>query len=473
MVQKRDSLKMAGAILVWLVGHTLIPVAAVWLAIRIPVRVLRFMFRRVLPFGFAGLHLLVVGLLTRIARLSPKRREAAEANARFALVSHVLPPEWSGQAVVIGRLLEGLDASQYCLVSLKDYSTFPGNFVARLPGKYYNLPPEWQVRFLADRATATWVNLFAGALVRGFRIARLLVGSGCRTVISASGNLVDLPAAYVAACITGARFVPYLFDDFTYQWPLNAGRKEARLIEKIIFHKANAIIVPNEFLKREIEGRHPGADVRVVRNPTERPTTVAVRPGRGDRSRDATRIITYTGAIYHVNLSAFRNLVAAIELDGVPPTEIHLYTAQSSEWLEEQGIKGSRVVMRGHVPPEYVRKIQQQADVLFLGFAFDSAIPELVATSAPGKLGDYLATGVPILAHVPADSFVAWYLTEHKCGMVVSEDGPDALSRGIKMILTDPTLRRYLQKNAQERARKDFDPREAQAAFLSAIRWGN
>jgi glycosyltransferase involved in cell wall biosynthesis len=451
-------------VLVWLFGHALIPVTA----IVSPVlnSVLTF-----LRFSFNGTHLLVVGLLTRMARLSPKRRKAAEAEDTFAFVSHVLPPEWSGQAVVIKRLLEGIKGSQYCLISSQNYHPdIHRDFIGRLPGTYYWLPAEFQVRSLTNYGVVRWINLFSAILIRGFRVAYMLVGAGCRTVIAASGDPIDLPAAWVAACITGARFIPYLFDDFTYQWPPDDGRKEARLIEKIIFRKASTIIVPNEFLQREIHRRHPRAGIAIVRNPAGILNVAEDLTDRRDERQEAPRIITYTGAIYHINFNAFRNLIAALDREGMPPIEVHLYAAQDRVWLEDRGICSPRIVFHGHVPAEDVCNVQGGADILFLGFAFDSAIPELVATSAPGKLGDYLASGVPILAHVPGDCFVAWYLREYKCGVVVDEDSPEALAQTIRRLLADTAFRSCLREKAQKRARTDFDPSVAQKAFLTALR---
>ncbi|HME44422.1 MAG TPA: glycosyltransferase [Syntrophorhabdales bacterium] len=470
-MERRDSLKLVGILFVWLFGHVLIPVAAVVYPITKAVRSVRTFIR----FSYAGIHLLLIGLLigllTRLSRLSPERKKAAEAEKKFAFVSHVLPPEWSGQAVAIKRLLEGVDASDYCLISSQDYASgLHGDFIGRLPGTYYWLPVEWQMRSRTNYSIVRWVNWSLAILARGFRIACMLFASGCRTVIAASGDPIDLPAAYVAACVTGARFVPYLFDDFTYQWPLDDGRKEARLAESIIFQKSSRVIVPNEFLQREIHRRHPRVRTAIVRNPTGASAVTENPAYSRDRRQNTPRIITYTGAIYHVNFKAFQNLIVAIDREGMPPIELHLYAAQDKTWLEDRGVCSPRIVLHGHVPSEEVGRVQGLADILFLAFAFDSAIPELVTTSAPGKLGDYLATGVPILAHVPGDCFVAWYLNEYKCGVVVDEDSPEALAHGIQSLLTDTALRSGLRENALNRARADFDPSATQRAFLSAIR---
>ena len=99
--------------------------------------------------------------------------------------------------------------------------------------------------------------------------------------------------------------------------------------------------------------------------------------------------------------------------------KIHLFTAQPAEWLDANGIKSQQIVLHAHTTHMEVVQAQNRAHIFFLPFAFDSTIPEVIKTSAPGKTGEYLASGVPILAHVPADSFVSWYLKTHECGLVV------------------------------------------------------
>jgi glycosyltransferase involved in cell wall biosynthesis len=92
-----------------------------------------------------------------------------------------------------------------------------------------------------------------------------------------------------------------------------------------------------------------------------------------------------------------------------------------------------------------------------------------VKTSAPGKFGDYLASETPILAHLPGDSFVSWYLKEYDCGIVVDQDDPDLLAAAILTLIEDPSLRLKLSENAKKRAQVDFNPELARMRFLSAI----
>jgi glycosyltransferase involved in cell wall biosynthesis len=227
------------------------------------------------------------------------------------------------------------------------------------------------------------------------------------------------------------------------------------------------VIVPNEFLRDEIESRH-GVTASIVRNPCEHSSTDMERNHSAPQETDKTRIV-YMGAVYHVNFGAFRNLISALEHLGRPKVKLQLYTAQPTEFLEAEKICGEYVVVHQHLPPKQVAKVQRSADILFMPFAFDSPVPEIVRTSAPGKFGEYLASGKPILAHVPNDSFVSWYLRKYECGLVVDRDDPLALAATIKQLLDDQDLRRSLSKNAQARARADFSPVEAGKSFLATL----
>ncbi len=185
---------------------------------------------------------------------------------KLALVSHVLPPSSSGQAVVLYRLLRALTASSYCLISGKDYRPevgkhYPDQATYPLPGKYCYLLPERQVRLLSspllrrfasglrmgraalkcllrlgrlqpketqptglspkppsiavaarDETSSLWnrfrtmlqsledrVNVPSGVQQRARQMTRLIRGERCHAVVACSGDLLDLPAACLAA----------------------------------------------------------------------------------------------------------------------------------------------------------------------------------------------------------------------------------------------------------------------------------
>jgi glycosyltransferase involved in cell wall biosynthesis len=127
------------------------------------------------------------------------------------------------------------------------------------------------------------------------------------------------------------------------------------------------------------------------------------------------------------------------------------------------------VVHHEHVLPAQAAQAQNSADILFVPLALDGEIPEVIRTSAPGKFGDYLASGTPILALVPPDSFVSWYLGQYGCGSVVDREDPVAVASALRRLIDDREWRCTLSRNARMRAKADFGPMEAQKSFLRAL----
>jgi glycosyltransferase involved in cell wall biosynthesis len=149
--------------------------------------------------------------------------------------------------------------------------------------------------------------------------------------------------------------------------------------------------------------------------------------------------------------------------------KLHLYTTQTRQELERQNIGGPAVVYHEHVASSDVFEVQRRADILFLPLAFDSPISNVIRTSSPGKMGEYLASGRPILVHVMADSFVSWYFREYECGMVVDHRNPAMLAGAIRRIIDDVELRQKIGQNARARAESDFALASVQARFLKLL----
>ena len=94
---------------------------------------------------------------------------------KLALVSHVLPPSWSGQAMVLYRLLRILDPECYCLISRQNYDSeiYRGDSPSRLKAFYYHLPGELRIGWLSRFglfAIESWLK----TVQRARRISRIL-----------------------------------------------------------------------------------------------------------------------------------------------------------------------------------------------------------------------------------------------------------------------------------------------------------
>lgn len=387
-------------------------------------------------------------------------------------MSEFLPPAatWSGQAAVLHRLLDGVDAEAYCLLSRVDFDT-PQYRAARdrLPATYHHLgdalsrspEPARGLERWAIRARRGWSAL--RAIARGVAAVRR---ERCGAVVATPDRVEDLPIAFVVSRFSQARFYPYLFDDYATKWTSPRERDFARLVEPFLLKRAAGVIVPNDGLGVELRRRH-GVQSTVVRNPCEASAYEHEPSEEPDYSRRPAAIV-FTGAVYHAHYNAVQNLLEAIRLLGQEAAELHLYTASEPALLAEHGLSGP-IVFHPHAPSAAMPRIQQGAHILFLPLAFDSPYHEVVRTSGPAKMAEYLAARRPILVHAPADSFPSIYFRRHGCGVVVDERDPVAVAQALERILGDAELRGRISAAAWERACTDFHPDRARAAFAELV----
>ncbi|MEK6325034.1 MAG: glycosyltransferase [Acidobacteriota bacterium] len=378
---------------------------------------------------------------------------------KIAVVSPVLPPSWSGQAILIYRLLKDRSPEEYCLISQEDYAAAEDTAAApKLAGRYHRLAPWRQIPRGHFLDTVKRLNIY----LLSRQIARIARREQCSAIVAFSGNLNDLPASLVASRILEVPCYAYVCDFYSYQQV--GERAFAEQTEAKVLHGAAGVVVPNEFLRDELKRRY-AVDSTVIYNPCD---LQAYEAAPAFREHDGEQRIVYTGAVYAANYDALRNLIGAIELLGRSDIRLHLFTAQSPKKLRKAGIRGP-VVFHEHVNVAEIPAIQKQADLLFLPLAFDSPYPEIIRTSAPFKMGEYLAARRPVLVHAPADSFITWYFRSHDCGFVVDENDPAKLADGIKRLLCDTGLAQKLCERASERARAEFSDEISQARFAQLL----
>lgn len=374
---------------------------------------------------------------------------------------------------MIYRILSGIDPANYYLVNSRNASPVGGfNEVQphRLEGQCYNLPPEFTFH-RPNRFGLSYprrlLNFFIHLYARTRNTHNILRQEpDTAAVIACSGDIIDIPAAFLASRIAGIPFYAYIFDDYVYQWT-GLYRLFAQFAGSLVFKQTRGVIGPNEFLCDEYNRRY-GVTATLVRNPCDEDELKREHVIEWPAEEDKIRII-YTGAIYHANYDCFRNLLNAMNVLDKYPLELHIFTAQPLELLRSQNITGEKVFIHSHVAYGEILEQQRKADILFLPLAFESPIPEVIRTSAPGKMGEYLASGRPILAHAPADSFVVDYCDKYNCAGAASQNDPLALAQTIRQLISDNHFRNTIIHNALERARVDFSPESAREIFLQSL----
>jgi glycosyltransferase involved in cell wall biosynthesis len=368
--------------------------------------------------------------------------------------------------MVIERLLRDFDVSSYVLLRTMPMAEDDA-YANALPGKTFVLPGFPPLPSLRPSNAVRLTRALVDAVRhRAVAIADIVRKERCDSIVASSGgDMLDIPAAHLAARKVGVPFFPYFFDHWSQQAVFAPRlRRLAELVEPRILRRASTVIVPNEFLASDLE--RPGR-VRtvIVRNGCDIPSALSAEGLQ--RMSGATAAIVYTGAVYSANHDALRNLANALDSAGLQAT-LHLYTAQPEEEIAQAGIRGP-ISVHPHRPLVEMPALQAQADILFLPLAFDTPYPALIRSSSPAKMAEYLAAGRPILVHAPPDSFVSWYFSKHACGLVVDQLEPEPLADAVQRLLEDDDLRQRLGAAARRRAVADFDINAARETFAATV----
>jgi glycosyltransferase involved in cell wall biosynthesis len=399
---------------------------------------------------------------------------AASLNlSKIAVVTTAAPPSASGQARVLGQLI--VPSRMAPPVYLTDqFHTLEAD--GEWFGSYHSLAaPQDQLTSRISWGPLRRLNAFGSLLrstySRANQITSILRTEPVKIVIGCTASPFDLPAAYLAARRLKVPFVAYLFDDPVYQWEKGINRRLARFWEPIWGRGAAALIVPNEVLANDVRRRLPNANICIVRNPVDEAAFSTTSADGSDIQHESrtSRVwrLLYTGSVYSAQASAFRNLNAALnQLEG--RFALDVYTAQTAATLAANGLNGPYVHHHTHAAQSVALSLQRNADILFLPLAFNSPIPEVILSSAPAKLGEYLAAGSPILVHAPSGSFVTELLRKADAGVIVDTSDPERLAEALISIASSASLRHRIIKNASNLA-KEFHVERARDAFCSVI----
>jgi hypothetical protein len=126
------------------------------------------------------------------------------ANSRFALLSHILPPSPSGQAVVLYRILSGVCKEKYYLIRSQPLLkvAYSESDLFQLRSQYYSLPAEpllSRPRYFRLSHIRNKVNLLVQIYVRAKNIVDILrQESTTKALVACSGDFVDIPAGALA-----------------------------------------------------------------------------------------------------------------------------------------------------------------------------------------------------------------------------------------------------------------------------------
>jgi glycosyltransferase involved in cell wall biosynthesis len=363
------------------------------------------------------------------------------------------PPDFSGQAVVLGRLFEQMKGIDLCIATTQR----PDNAAA---SNHLFLPPAHQASGMIARLRICLIQLH--------HLAKLAQRQRPEVVVACSADVTLPVLSWLVARAAGARFYFYQFDDYVHQWWASPGiMRLAAFCERLIATRLAGFIVPCDELGQLLRGRFPSAEVHVVANPCDAASLESAPPARDIRSNQAP-VLAFTGSVYHLNERLMRALVRALELLPQPKPVLQLYSGIPSERLAAMGMTGSQLQICGYAKPQAIASILAGVDVAVICLSLDEDSRILVNSSATAKLADYLAAGKVILVLAPRDSYVAHYVARHDCGMVCDSHDPAAIAGVLSRHLSNPSWMAEARARARQCAERDFNPAHAAAALKLA-----
>lgn len=297
------------------------------------------------------------------------------------------------------------------------------------------------LRFLRDLIQLT----FGVMKVRRYTLAAIQNELPKHMILTADDG-VFLLGGYLAAKRARLPYDVMLLDIYARNAYSVLKRAVAQLTEGRVLREARRVFVTNALTREHYRSLY-GIQASVIEH------SAVLRGSRWRPARHPATIL-YTGAIYWAQHDALADLSDAVRL--VPNVRVHLLTDIDEAQLRRSGLLGPQVVV-SHVPASEIPRRQIEADILFLPLAFRSSAPDVIRTAAPGKLAEYLVSGVPILVHAPAFSYVAEDARARGWGFVVDERSPDVLAEAILALLKDDALRARLVDNATRTARTRHD----------------
>lgn len=362
-------------------------------------------------------------------------------NQPFVVVSAYFPPVVGGTSTVVSNLLSAFPVDA-CSVVCQTPETVAGT---------HNMP----VR-PGQRVTRTGLPQIITRIPYGFYLARWLrlaqipciervIRRECRRtkaslILAVYPSWPFLIASYRVAQREKLRLATYHMDipdgADDYDWP---ERPVVRHFGRKILEQADTRLVLSEALATFFQSRL-GLDSVVIPHASELETVHSARLNTGNQG---PRRIVHTGVVSNLQQEGLQRIANTIAQHPEWNVRLVLCTPTSPEDLRQRGFKGDHVEIVS-LDKQAVTELQRSADLLLAVISFDGPFQDHQRTAFPTKTIEYLAAGVPILAHTPRDSYFAEHVLRHRYAMLADSTNPTKLAEAISRALDDVPARAEL-----------------------------
>lgn len=368
--------------------------------------------------------------------------------ARIFLLSWKVPPDTSGSAIIVGNLAKQFSNHDMVVAGERPYQRPAVAWKDEWPAITY-VTTGWPD---TKRGARWWRRFQLPALL--LRSLRTIKRHRCTNMIVVFPSEEFLLAGYLITLLTGIPIYVYFHNTYVEQCPRGLHYRVASWLQSMIFARARHIFVMSKGMVELYGERYPSLQCSpLVHSFNEDMPEFSPPPTPGSPPH-----FVMCGNVNESCADATVRMCAAIsQIQGT----LSIISGTPKVHLERLGILNDRVQYKT-VSRDLVLNHLREGDIVLLPHGFTGGLSaEEYLTIFPTKTIELLISGRPILAHAPPHSYLARFLKEHQCALVVEVPQIEAVLAGIERLRNDADLRSRLVRNALQAAEYFRAPRVA------------
>lgn len=236
-----------------------------------------------------------------------------------------------------------------------------------------------------------------------------------------------------------------------------------------VYRQAATRLCVSPFMVEDYERQYGARGTLLL--PSRAPAAaVAARTAPGPRSTNQPLTFAFAGTINSPGYARLlRRLADSLDRRS---GQLLIFGPLTPSQAEAEGLVRPNVRLGGLLTSsELLRRLRDEADVLFVPMSFAPEDAPNMRMSFPSKLTDYTAVGLPLLICGPPDcSAVRWAHQNPGVADVVTTDDAAGLDGAVDRLAGDPVYRDSLARTSQAAGDRDFSAASAQSTFHAALR---
>lgn len=361
---------------------------------------------------------------------------------KILYMSRGVPPGLTGVSTVTRNLAQQFTRDEMVLLGYYEPGRPSYKWDSRWPRIIY------AGMFLVNMRGERWIR-WAQLPLLIFVTLWILLVQRCKVIMVTYPDQFFLLAGYIVSRLTGSPLYAYFHNTFLENHPNSV---LAHWLQPRVFRHARHIFVMSDGMARLYRQKYPQLKCSPLRHSFSReiPSFEALP------ELHAPLRLVFMGNVNTSCADALQRVAKVVTRSN--NMHLTLLTATAQHVLSRNGLHGDNITVLTPSSEELPERLRD-GDILILPHGFSSAFSnEELLTIFPTKTIDYLLSMRPILAFVLPNSFIADFLRENRCALIVDEPTEEALLQGIDCLCQNPSLRELLVRNALKTAEQFYAP---------------